>query len=161
LEINAAIYVQQVKKYFGDVKAVYGIDLSIPEGKFLALLGPNGAGKTTLVEMIEGLLEPDSGEIMILNRNWKGHKDYLHSILGISLQKARFVDKLTTLKTMHIFASFYQCEPERINKILELIRFQEKRKAYVVHLSGGQRQRIALPNDPSILLLDEPTTGLK
>jgi len=164
LETYPAIHVQQVKKYFGDVKAVDGIDLSIPEGEFLALLGPNGAGKTTLVEMIEGLQEPDSGKILIQNKNWKGHKDYLHSILGISLQETRFIDKLTTLETMRLFASFYKCEPARIDEILKLVRLREKRKAYVVHLSGGQRQRlamgIALLNDPSILLLDEPTTGL-
>jgi ABC-2 type transport system ATP-binding protein len=158
------IQIRSIKKYFRDVKAVDGIDLSIAEAEFLALLGPNGAGKTTLVEMIEGLQKPDSGEILIMNRHWKGNENYLRRLLGISLQETRFIDKLTTTETLRLFASFYGIGEKRIAEILELIRLQDKRKAYTVNLSGGQRQRlalgIALMNSPSVLLLDEPTSGL-
>jgi ABC-2 type transport system ATP-binding protein len=146
------------------VKAVDGIDLSIGEAEFLALLGPNGAGKTTLVEMIEGLQKPDSGEILILNRHWKGNENWLRRFLGISLQETRFIDKLTAAETLRLFASFYGIGENRIDEILELVRLQDKRKAYTVNLSGGQRQRlalgIALMNSPTVLLLDEPTSGL-
>jgi len=164
LATNPVIQIRNIKKYFRDVKAVDGIDLSIPEAEFLALLGPNGAGKTTLVEMIEGLQKPDLGEILIMNRHWKGNETYLRRHIGISLQETRFIDKLTTTEILRLFASFYGIGEKRIDEILELIRLQDKRKAYTVNLSGGQRQRlalgIALMNSPSVLLLDEPTSGL-
>jgi ABC-2 type transport system ATP-binding protein len=114
--------------------------------------------------MIEGLQKPDSGEILIMNRHWKGNDSYLRRLLGISLQETRFIDKLTTTETLRLFASFYGIGEKRIYEILELIRLQDKRKAYTVNLSGGQRQRlalgIALMNSPTVLLLDEPTSGL-
>lgn len=158
------IHVGNVKKYFKDVKAVDGIDLEIHRGEFVALLGPNGAGKTTLVEMIEGIQKPDSGEVLIKGKKWDGHTDELHRVLGLSLQETYFIDKLTTLETLHLFASFYGLGKERINHILDLTNLNEKKNAYVVNLSGGQRQRlalgIALLNEAQILLLDEPTTGL-
>ena len=161
---NPVIEIKNVKKYFKSVKAVDGIDLSIGEAIFLALLGPNGAGKTTLVEMIEGLQKPDSGEIFLMNRHWKGNENYLRRFLGISLQETRFIDKLTAVETLRLFASFYGIGEKRIDEILELVRLQDKRKAYTVNLSGGQRQRLALGiglmNSPTILLLDEPTSGL-
>jgi len=158
------IQVNQVRKYFKDVKAVDGIDLTIHAGEFIALLGPNGAGKTTLVEMIEGIQKPDAGEILIRGRHWKNNEDELHRILGISLQENYFFDKLTVLETLTLFASFYGLYGQRISDILDLTGLHEKGKAYVKNLSGGQRQKlalgIALLNDAQILLLDEPTTGL-
>lgn len=158
------IQVQSVKKYFKEVKAVDGIDLQIQRGEFIALLGPNGAGKTTLVEMIEGIQNPDSGEILIQGKHWKGNEDELHRILGISLQENYFFDKLTVRETMSLFASFYGLHGRRIMNMLDLTGLQEKGNEYVKNLSGGQRQKlalgIALLNDAQILLLDEPTTGL-
>lgn len=146
------------------VQAVKGINLKIPKGQFTALLGPNGAGKTTLVEMIEGIQKPDSGEITIMGMHWKGNEDELHRIIGLSLQETRFIDKLRLTETLQLFASFFSLGKERVNEIIEIVGLEEKRKSFVVNLSGGQRQRlaigIALINAPSILLLDEPTTGL-
>ncbi|MEJ2633999.1 MAG: ABC transporter ATP-binding protein [Calditrichia bacterium] len=158
------VQVKEVRKYFKDVKAVDGISLQIKSGEFVALLGPNGAGKTTLVEMIEGIQKPDSGEILIQGKSWRGHEDELRYILGISLQETFFFDKLTVLETLNLFASFYRLGTERIEYILDLIHLGEKKDVYVVHLSGGQKQKlalgIALLNKAKILLLDEPTTGL-
>jgi ABC-2 type transport system ATP-binding protein len=158
------VNLQHVSKHFKDVVAVNNITLQIKKGTYMALLGPNGAGKTTLVEMIEGLQIPTTGEIYIMGRTWSGHKNLLHRHLGISLQETRFIDKLTVQETLRIFASFYGLKSERIEKVLQMIGLQEKRKSYTVNLSGGQRQRlalgIALLNRPSLLLLDEPTTGL-
>lgn len=161
---NPVIEVKNVWKSFKTVQAVKGIDLRIPKGQFTALLGPNGAGKTTLVEMIEGIQKPDTGEITIMGKHWKGNEDELHRIIGLSLQETRFIDKLRVTETLQLFASFFNLGKERVTEIIETVGLEEKRKSYVVNLSGGQRQRlaigIALINTPSILLLDEPTTGL-
>jgi ABC-2 type transport system ATP-binding protein len=164
MSTEAAIEVRNVFKSFKDVKAVKGIDLTIRRGQFVALLGPNGAGKTTLVEMIEGIQKPDSGEILIMGKGWKGHEEDLRKVIGLSLQETHFIDKLTVYETLRLFASFFKLGRERVEEIVPLIGLDEKRKSHVVNLSGGQRQRlalgIALLNSPAILLLDEPTTGL-
>jgi ABC-2 type transport system ATP-binding protein len=163
-ESNFIVEVRSVHKSFKDVHAVKGVDLAINHGEFVALLGPNGAGKTTLVEMIEGIQFPDSGEIFIDNKLWKHHQHELHQIIGLSLQETRFIEKLTTIETMQLFASFYKLNSGRVNEVIELVGLGEKRKAFVNNLSGGQRQRLALGvallNQPRLLLLDEPTTGL-
>ncbi|HNW76393.1 MAG TPA: ABC transporter ATP-binding protein [Bacteroidales bacterium] len=164
MSAEAVIEVRNVVKSFKEVKAVQGIDLTILRGQFVALLGPNGAGKTTLVEMIEGIQKPDNGEILITGKPWKGNEEELRRLIGLSLQETRFIDKLTVVETLRLFASFFQLGKERVEEIILLIGLEEKRKSYVVNLSGGQRQRLALGlsilNNPAILLLDEPTTGL-
>ncbi len=164
LLLMEAIKVQGIHKTFKDVQAVKGIDLSIQKGEYVAILGPNGAGKTTLMEMIEGIQKPDKGEIAIHGMEWKGNKSKLNSLMGISLQETRFIDKLRVGETLKMFAIFYNLPETRVNVILDLVNLTSKSRAYSVDLSGGQRQRlalgIALLNNPEILLLDEPTTGL-
>ena len=164
MQAEIIIEVKNVWKSFKTVQAVRGISLNIPRGQFVALLGPNGAGKTTLVEMIEGIRKPDSGEITIMGKHWKGNEDELHRMIGISLQETRFTDKLRVTETLQLFASFFNLGKERVNEIIKIIGLEEKRRSFVVNLSGGQRQRLALGiamiNTPGILLLDEPTTGL-
>jgi len=161
---NTVIEVSNVWKSFKTVQAVKGINLNIGRGEFVALLGPNGAGKTTLVEMIEGIQKPDSGEITIMGKKWKGNEDELHRIIGLSLQETRFIDKLRVSETLMLFAGFFDLGKKKVDEIIDIVGLGEKRKSFVVNLSGGQRQRlaigIALINDPAILLLDEPTTGL-
>ncbi|MBN2365606.1 MAG: ABC transporter ATP-binding protein [Calditrichaeota bacterium] len=161
---NIVIDVRDVCKSFKQVKAVDDVSMKIHRGEFVALLGPNGAGKTTLVEMIEGIQKPDAGQILIKNREWTGNEKVLHQIIGLSLQETRFIDKLTVIETLRLFASFYDLTSDRVEEIIELAGLEEKRKSYVGNLSGGQKQRlalgIALLNKPEILLLDEPTTGL-
>jgi ABC-2 type transport system ATP-binding protein len=161
---NNVIEVKGVWKSFKTVQAVKGISLNIPKGQFVALLGPNGAGKTTLVEMIEGIQKPDSGEITIMGKHWKGNEDELHRKIGLALQETRLIDKLRVTETLQLFASFFNLGSKRVDEIIDIVGLEDKRKSYVVNLSGGQRQRlaigIALINTPAILLLDEPTTGL-
>ena len=161
---NPVIEVNCVHKSFKTVQAVRGIDLSISPGQFVAILGPNGAGKTTLVEMIEGIQQPDSGDIFIMGKTWKGNEKYLRNVIGLSLQETHFIDKLNVWETLRLFASFFEIGKGRCEEVIRLIALEEKRKAWVVNLSGGQRQRlalgIALLNNPKILMLDEPTTGL-
>ena len=104
-----------VKKYFGQVKAVDGLDLVIHRGEAVALLGPNGAGKTTFVEMLEGLQLPDNGEIQLFGHPWKGHEELLRSRLGIALQETRLVDTLKVGETLTLFASFYGLSRARVD----------------------------------------------
>lgn len=164
MSIAPAIEVHDVYKSFKTVRAVRGVNLTIPRGQFVALLGPNGAGKTTLVEMIEGIQKPDRGIIKIMGLPWKGHEKQLRKIIGLSLQETRFIEKLTTYETLRLFASFFGLGKSRVEEVMNLVGLDEKRRAYTVNLSGGQRQRlalgIALVNHPRVLLLDEPTTGL-
>lgn len=162
--MHPIVQVTNVIKHFKDVKAVQGVSLEMQQGEFLALLGPNGAGKTTLVEMIEGIQHPDSGEILIDGKHWKGHAHELHHIIGLSLQETHFLEKLTVKETVKLFASFYNLPNKRVDEVLEMVNLREKQKAYVDKLSGGQKQRLALGiamlNNAKLLLLDEPTTGL-
>jgi len=151
-------------KHFKKVKAVDGVDFSLARGEYVALLGPNGAGKTTLVEMIEGIRTPDQGQILVRGRSLNEDKSALYGILGISFQETRFLEKITVLETVRLFASFYKQPGEKIGKVIHLVGLEDKKDAYTKNLSGGQRQRLALGisllNDPEILILDEPTTGL-
>lgn len=158
------IEVKDVYKSFKSVEAVKGIDMCVERGQFIAVLGPNGAGKTTLVEMIEGIRKPDKGEIRIMGKKWKGNEDELHQVIGLSLQETKFIDKLNVRETLRLFASFFNLDGKRVEEIIQNVGLEDKTKSWVVNLSGGQRQKlalgIALLNDPKILLLDEPTTGL-
>ncbi len=158
LEIN------NVKKHFKEVRAVDGISFSVAKGEFLAVLGPNGAGKTTLLEMIEGIQNPDSGNITISGLSWNNNEKLLRKILGICLQETDFIERLNVEETLELFASFYDLPKERALESMELVNLAEKRKALTKNLSGGQKQRLALGvaliNKPELLLLDEPTTGL-
>ncbi|MDH4262469.1 MAG: ABC transporter ATP-binding protein [Spirochaetia bacterium] len=158
------IEIKNVVKRYKDQLAVDQVSFTINQGEYVALLGPNGAGKTTIVEMIEGIIKPDSGEILIEGLTWKGDDRYLKSILGVSFQETRFMDKSTVSETLKLFCAFYNIGSGRVDEVLELINLSEKKNSYVENLSGGQRQKlaigIALLNNPKILLLDEPTTGL-
>lgn len=161
---EALIEVRGLTKRFKNVTAVECLDLTIHAGEFVALLGPNGAGKTTLIEMIEGVQEPDEGEVIIAGKSWSKFSNQLHQVLGVSFQETRFMDKVTVFETLQLFASFYGVGRGRVGELLELLRLVEKRDSYVINLSGGQKQKlaiaIALVNQPKMLLLDEPTTGL-
>ncbi len=164
VELGSIVSAKNIYKSFKTVKALNGVDIEILPAEYTALLGPNGAGKTTLVEIIEGIQLPDSGEVKIFGKHWKGNKDELYSKIGLSFQETRFEDKLTTKETLKMFASFYGLSDKRVDEILNIVNLQEKVKSYVVNLSGGQRQKlalgIALLNEPKLLILDEPTTGL-
>jgi ABC-2 type transport system ATP-binding protein len=157
------LLLRQLRKAYGDIVAVDGLDLEVRPGECFGLLGPNGAGKTTTIEICEGLTEPDAGEVVILGRRWGADDRELRELLGISLQETQFAEKLTVAETVRLFRSFYRRGPEA-SEVIDLVQLGEKAGARVGQLSGGQRQRLALAcalvGDPELLFLDEPTTGL-
>src|SRR5262245_19189273 len=145
------------------VIAVDGLDLEIRRGECFGLLGPNGAGKTTTVEILEGILEPSSGEVELLGMSWARDEVRLRERIGIALQETRLPERLSVTEVLDLFRSFYR-RPRPVAALLADVELTEKRDAWVGKLSGGQRQRLAiacaLVGGPDILFLDEPTTGL-
>jgi len=160
---STAVRCRGLVKRYADVVAVNGLDLEVIRGECFGLLGPNGAGKTTTIEILEGLTEPDAGEVEILGTTWAHDGDTLRERLGISLQETQLTEKLTVAETIRLFRSFYRNGRDP-DEVLVKLSLDEKRKARVGKLSGGQKQRLAvacaLVGNPEILFLDEPTTGL-
>jgi len=152
-----------VVKRYGSVTAVDGLDLKVLRGECFGLLGPNGAGKTTAIEILEGLLHADEGEVWVLGRQWAVDAAALRPRLGIQLQETQLADKLTVAETLRLFRSFYPAGPT-VDELLDTVELGAKRDAWVSKLSGGQKQRLsvacALAGRPELLFLDEPTTGL-
>ncbi len=152
-----------LRKAFGDVVAVNGLDLQVRQGECFGLLGPNGAGKTTTIEMCEGLTNPDTGTVTLLGLNWKNRARELRQRIGIQLQETQLPEKLTVDETLRLFRSFFK-HGIAVEEAIRIAQLEEKRTSRVGGLSGGQKQRLAmacaLVGDPELLFLDEPTTGL-
>jgi ABC-2 type transport system ATP-binding protein len=150
-------------KRYGDVKAVNGLSLTVQRGECFGLLGPNGAGKTTTVEILEGLLTPDRGDVEVLGLRWATDSRELRQRLGIQLQETQLAEKLTVYETVRLFRSFYD-RGHDVDDVIRLVELESKRTSWVNKLSGGQKQRLAiacaLVGEPDLLFLDEPTTGL-
>jgi ABC-2 type transport system ATP-binding protein len=160
---SSALSIKGLKKSYGDVIAVDGIDLDVHSGECFGLLGPNGAGKTTTIEICEGLLERDSGTLEVLGLTWERDGDRLRERLGIQLQDTQLSEKLTVRETLELFRSFYR-KGRTVQDVIAVVQLEEKASARVGSLSGGQKQRLAiacaLVGDPELMFLDEPTTGL-
>jgi len=158
-----AVSCEQLRKSYGDVVAVADLTLSVQRGECFGLLGPNGAGKTTTIEILEGLLTPDAGDVEVLGLRWADDGPELRQRLGIQLQETQLADKLTVEETLRLFRSFYT-RGRTIEELLKIVELESKRTSRVGRLSGGQKQRLslacALAGDPDLLFLDEPTTGL-
>ena len=162
-QTQPSLAIHSLRKTFGEVKAVDGLDLQVMPGECFGLLGPNGAGKTTTIEICEGLTTPEAGTVNLLGLDWRTHANELRQRIGIQLQETQFPDKLSVEETLRLFRSFYR-RGLAIDEAVRVAQLEEKRKARVGTLSGGQKQRLAmacaLVGDPELLFLDEPTTGL-
>ena len=156
------IEVRGLRKSYGDVEAVKGIDLHVDQGEVFALLGPNGAGKTTATEILEGYRKRSAGEASVLGYDpAKGDLD-LKRRVGIVLQSTGVDPFLTVRETVDMYAGYYE-HPRNPDEVIDLVGLGEKRTTRVNKLSGGQQRRldvaVALAGDPELLFLDEPTTG--
>src|ERR1700723_4052020 len=160
---SPAISVHGLKKSYGEVEAVKGIDFPIQSGEVFGLLGPNGAGKTTTVEILEGLRPRTGGEVTVLGFDPDRQREQLKDRIGVCPQAPNLPEKIRAREAMQVFASFYSRHVD-LNKLLQRLQLEDKRDAFYSTLSGGQKQRLAIAlaliNDPSLLFLDEPTTGL-
>ena len=158
-----AIVVSDLKKRYGDVKAVDGVSFEVEDKEIFGILGPNGAGKTTTLEIIETLREPDSGEIIVEGKEVRKEARAIKELIGVQLQTTVFFDNLTVWETIDLFGSFYKNRVDT-DSLLELVSLSDKAGAMLNELSGGLHKRVsialALVNDPRIVFLDEPTTGL-
>ncbi len=161
--VAPSVSVRDLHKSYGTVDAVRGLSFEVAPGECFGLLGPNGAGKTTTIEILEGLLAPTSGEVVVLGRRWGRDDQAIRERMGVCLQQTVLSEKLQVDETVALFRSFYRRgrAPEAVIAEVELT---EKARARVGTLSGGQKQRLAvacaLVGDPELLFLDEPTTGL-
>jgi ABC-2 type transport system ATP-binding protein len=157
------IRVENLRKHYGETAAVDGVSFEVLPGTIFGLLGPNGAGKTTTVEVLEGLREPDAGEVRVLGIDAVHHADDLRARIGVSLQTAALYPKLTVTEVLTLFRGFYP-SGRTPDELIALMDLGEKRSTRTQNLSGGQRQRLsvalALVNDPELVFLDEPTTGM-
>ena len=160
---EVAIEVSNLKKVYGNLVAVDSISFNVKKGEVFAFLGPNGAGKTTTVEMIESIRVPTSGSIKILNKDIKTSFNDVKEKIGILPQEFHSFERLTVRETLVYFSKLYEKRAD-IDKILEIMDLTNHKKMLYKNLSGGLKQRvgvaISLVNDPEIIFLDEPTTGL-
>jgi ABC-2 type transport system ATP-binding protein len=160
-----AIRVADLKKYYGQTKAVDGVTFAVRAGEIFGMLGPNGAGKSTTIEMIEGLRQPDAGGIDVLGLQQPREAHAIKERIGIQLQTTEMYPLLSVTEVINLFRTFYRGRPTlSTDHLIQLVGLEEKRDTRSKQLSGGQKQRLsvalALVNDPDLVFLDEPTTGM-
>ncbi len=159
---DLAVHVRGLHRYYGETRAVDGVDLDVVRGEVLALLGPNGAGKTTTTEILEGYRHRESGDVSVLGHDPAHATGAWRSRIGIVLQTAGDLGDLTVEESVAHFAGYYP-SPRDVGEVIEAVGLAEKRRTRGAELSGGQRRRLdvalGIVGRPELLFLDEPTTG--
>jgi ABC-2 type transport system ATP-binding protein len=161
-ESEPIVRVRGLRKSYGPLEAVAGVDLDVRQGEVFALLGPNGAGKTTIVEILEGYRERTAGDVRVLGHDPGRGEPALKARIGIVLQTTSGESYLTAREAVSMYAGYYP-RGRPADELLELVGLADQARTRIKRLSGGQRRRldlaIALAGDPDLLFLDEPTTG--
>lgn len=161
--MDEAIRVEGLVKRFGSLTAVDQISFTVQRGEIFGILGPNGAGKTTTLEIIEGLQLPTEGQVTVLGLDIRRHPTQIKEKIGVQLQSSAYFDYLSLKEVLALLGTFYQKRTPPTT-LLERVGLLDKANSYVKQLSGGQKQRFtvaaSLVNDPELVILDEPTTGL-
>jgi ABC-2 type transport system ATP-binding protein len=166
LQKNYILDVDNLSIFYGFFQAVKDISFHVKPGEIFGLLGPNGAGKTTTLSAIEGLLQPQSGNIVVAGYNIKEKPLHAKASIGVQLQSTSFQPELTVTEIIQLFAGIYgvHLTNGKLEKIISDNNLQESKDKRFGLLSGGQQQRVSLSlsviHEPTLLLLDEPTTGL-
>ena len=159
---SPAIEVRDLRKSYGELEAVRGIEFSVQRGEIYGLLGPNGAGKTSTVEILEGYRERSSGSVSVLGYDPQARPRELRRRVGIVLQSSGIYSQVRVGEVVGHFAGFYP-HPRDVDEVIALVGLSDKRDERARRLSGGQRRRLdlalALIGDPELIFLDEPTTG--
>jgi len=157
-----AVDIEGIRKNFGGLRALDGVNLHIKTGEIYGLLGPNGAGKTTLIRSIVGLVALDAGTVTLLGRRMPD-VDNLRNV-GYMTQQAALYPGLSVEENVQFFAAINGADEGGVTDALKLVRLDDRRSSVVATLSGGMRQRLslacALVHKPKVLLLDEPTVGV-
>ena len=163
LDTTPVIRVADLRKFYGDVKAVDGVSFEVARGEVFGMLGPNGAGKTTTIEVLEGLRPPESGTVEVLGLDVCHHPQAIKERIGVQLQSVSLYPRLTVTELLDLFGSFFKHRVPT-KQLIDAVDLGERANARSMNLSGGQQQRLsialALVNDPALVFLDEPTTGL-
>lgn len=157
------ISVKNLVKNYGNFEAVKGISFEVKEGEIFGLLGPNGAGKSTTLEIIETLRQKTSGEVLVNGFNLDNDPNEIKKVIGVQLQTSGYYPGLNLIELINLFCGLYNRDINAI-ELLEMVNLKDKAKSKYKDLSGGQKQRFSIAttliNDPKIIFLDEPTTGL-
>ena len=160
---NIIISVKDLKKNYGTFEAVKGISFDVLEGEIFGLLGPNGAGKSTTLEIIETLRDKTSGTVIVDGIDLDKDPNKIKKIIGVQLQASGFYPGLNLVELIKLFGGLYN-QPVKPAEFLQLVNLEDKAKNKYKELSGGQKQRFSIAttliNQPKIIFLDEPTTGL-
>ncbi|MBK9225996.1 MAG: ABC transporter ATP-binding protein [Ignavibacteria bacterium] len=163
MDLKKIIEVKDLVKKYGDFTAVNGISFDVKEGEIFGLLGPNGAGKTTTLEIMETLRDKTSGEVLIDGLAVDKDSNEIKSIIGVQLQAAGYYPNLYLVELLELFGGLYNVDIDT-DEMLGMVDLKDKAKSKYKDLSGGQKQRFSicttLINNPKIIFLDEPTTGL-
>ena len=163
-EPEHAIAVENLTKRYGDLWAVNDISFNVRTGEVFAFLGPNGAGKTTTVEIIETIRQPTSGTVRLLGMDVTTRKRDIVPRIGVLPQGFSSFDRITVRETIQYYARLFSRRNTDVDGLIRLADLKDKSHDQFKNLSGGLKQRlgiaIALVNDPEVVFLDEPTTGL-
>ena len=167
-ELMHAIEVKQLKKSFGQLQAVQGVDFAVEQGEVLSLLGPNGAGKSTTISILSGLLAPDEGDAFIMGHSVTKEPQAAKAALGMVPQDIALYPDLSARENLDFWGKMYGLRGaalrQRVTEVLEIIGLTDRQKDRVGKFSGGMKRRVnigaALLHKPTVIIMDEPTVGI-